>query len=708
MSTIYWNLKEIPIPEDAKRNAYDNQVSIYYKDWQGNRRRHVIGRAVTEKTMHPNSNFRFFYPALWREYYSEDANLQHEKHFGLYALHLGAGYGCGIYPLMHEDFGPESANAMMDYSMYTIDSRSSTTQLIQNSLYEQVLFSRCAWSDSWYSSFFSHKISAERIHAFKMHWLQQCADRGIRKVWLCVDGSNDDCLMQNSSLAAPGPAKSGKNVNIVSYIWAVEAETGRPVTWFVNSGGTHDVKAFPEIIKFLALSNIEVEGVILDRGFVSQDTLDLIEDLGLKFIMMLKTTTNGYCEMMLRHASKIHWQVRHVLQSHRNGLFGIVDKVKLFRSSPTEHYVGLFFDAKNGSTRSIHSIDKVLDEADRLRQILAENPNTNAVVEPKFRKYLSIERSGQKPEVSFDFDTWQRDVDSKGFSAIASSEQYSADELSKRYSMRQASETQFSLLKSQLNGNVIRVHSDAALESRFLCFFISAVLRTEIMLSCQSHQLDINDVLSKANSLRMVLMPDFQYHSVDGYSKQVLTVLNDFGILKEHFNTFLQEVNAAHCEQLFGSSLKQLPANKEPEVPKRRPGRPKGSKNKSTLAREAAEAAKKEAQADAPKRGPGRPKGSKNKSTLVREAAEAAKKEAQADAPKRGPSRPKGSKNKSTLVREAAEAAKKEAQAEVPKSAPDHPNGSNVESNTERDEQRLSHTTARKTGYDSRSSSRLT
>ena len=159
------------------------------------------------------------------------------------------------------------------------------------------------------------------------------------------------------------------------------------------------------------------------------------------------------------------------------------------------------------------------------------------------------------------------------------------------------------------------------------------------MLSCQSHQLDINDVLSKANSLRMVLMPDFQYHSIDGYSKQVLTVLNDFGILKEHFNTFLQEVNAAHCEQLFGSSLKQLPANKEPEVPKRGPGRPKGSKNKSTLAREA------------------------------------------------------------------AEAAKKEAQAEVPKSVPDHPNGCNVESNTERDEQKLSHTTARKTGYDSSSSS---
>ena len=48
-----------------------------------------------------------------------------------------------------------------------------------------------------------------------------------------------------------------------------------------------------------------------------------------------------------------------------------------------------------------------------------------------------------------------------------------------------------------------------------------------------------------------------------------------------------------------------------PEAPKRKPGRPKGSKNKKTLEREALLA-----QSLLPKRGPGRPKGSKNKKTL--------------------------------------------------------------------------------------------
>lgn len=63
------------------------------------------------------------------------------------------------------------------------------------------------------------------------------------------------------------------------------------------------------------------------------------------------------------------------------------------------------------------------------------------------------------------------------------------------------------------------------------------------------------------------------------------------------------------------------------DKPRRKPGRPKGSKNKKTLERErlAAEAAAKGVlPPEKVKRKPGRPKGSKNKATLEREAKEAA------------------------------------------------------------------------------------
>jgi hypothetical protein len=72
-----------------------------------------------------------------------------------------------------------------------------------------------------------------------------------------------------------------------------------------------------------------------------------------------------------------------------------------------------------------------------------------------------------------------------------------------------------------------------------------------------------------------------------------------------------------------GDAASPQPAAKEAK-PKRRPGRPKGSKNKKTLEREAEIERQKAAgtYVEPPKRRPGRPKGSKNKKTLEREAAE--------------------------------------------------------------------------------------
>ncbi|MGN8853274.1 hypothetical protein, partial [Anaerobiospirillum succiniciproducens] len=79
---------------------------------------------------------------------------------------------------------------------------------------------------------------------------------------------------------------------------------------------------------------------------------------------------------------------------------------------------------------------------------------------------------------------------------------------------------------------------------------------------------------------------------------------------------------------------------------KRKPGRPKGSKNKKTLERERHG----DTQALKPPAKRGRPLGRKNNKTLEREAAEAL-------LPPKPPAkigRPKGSKNKKTLEREAA------------------------------------------------------
>lgn len=59
MSHIYWELKEIPIPEEAYINTSDGRVFLINADGSGKKKRKVIGHATSMETMHPNDLFKW-------------------------------------------------------------------------------------------------------------------------------------------------------------------------------------------------------------------------------------------------------------------------------------------------------------------------------------------------------------------------------------------------------------------------------------------------------------------------------------------------------------------------------------------------------------------------------------------------------------------------------------------------------------------------
>ena len=456
--------------------------------------------------------------------------------------------------------------------MYSIRERSNTAQLFQEEMQDQMLFSRKPFSDSWYSKFFSSDLSDDRIHAFKTAWLKRCAQNGMKSVWLCIDGSNNDCEVSNSELVDVGHAKSHRETNIVSYIWAVDAHTGRPVTWFVNNGSMHDAKAIDEIVRFLAKSAIHVKGVILDRGFVSQDVFDLLEKKSMSYIVMLKSNTKGFMEMMSRHASSIRWKVEHFIKA---GIFGTTDHVKIFGSSPKNACTGLYFVGVRNTTKALKLMDKVITTADEIRAQIAKEPE-KAGISSEMQKYLTLvlDNDERPVGVAYNFENWQRDLDGLGYHAIVSSEDRSAKDIHELYQLRDVSEKQFSQLKSQLGGAATRVHSDPAIEARFAVAFIAAVLRTEIRLACELLELDTNEMIRKLDSAYLLRMPSGSYEEIHNHSTKCKRLFEHFALTIWHFEKFAQEIN----EQIVGpvyAQVRKVPVDEPSKI-----GRPLGSKNK--------------------------------------------------------------------------------------------------------------------------------
>lgn len=664
MGRIYRNLPAIPVPSNAHINGYDNRVFYEYKR-DGVRHKTAVGviASIEKRTMHANDNFRRLYPDLWTFHYGEAVPPASCIRVGLYGVTLAIGIQTQLYRLVQECFGPQHGNAIMDFAMYSIRERSNTAQLFPLEMKDQMLFSRKPLSDAWFSNLFAHGMTLDQIHKFRIAWLERCVAHGTKKVWLCIDGSNNDCAVKSSDLAQRGNAKSHNDTNIVSYMWAVEAETGRPITWFVNKGGMPDCKAVDEVIRFLTSTGIEVEGFIFDRGFGSQEVLDLVTEKQKNYIVMLKSNTNGFIEMVSRHADEIRWKARHAVSD--DGIFGIADSVKVFESSKAPSCTALFFVGMANAARFIKLMGKIRSAARKLSSdITAKVGNPDKIKVPaEMKKYLqlvkaTIEDKEKVIDVKIDYEAWQQEADSYGFHAIASSQQRSAEEIHSLYQLRDVSEKQYAALKSQLAGDVTRVHSDESIQSRFAVCFIASIIRTELLLQCQSMKLNINEMLRKLDDVHMTRMTGGVYEAVRSHSADVAALLAKYGIKFEHLQHFAREINEQDVN--LNDQERTLP-NAEP--PRR--GRKKGSKNKKTLEREArqkAEAAEAAAAAAAaglpapedlpekPKRGPGRPKGSKNKKTLARLAAIAAG--VIVVPPKRKPGRPKGSKNKKTLERE--------------------------------------------------------
>ena len=645
MAHIYWELHEIPRPENSYLNHNDGRVFLMADDGSGKSKRKVIGHATSETMMHPNELYKFLYPAEWERQYQEKSYLAHELHIGMYMLSLGIGHATNLYPILHEIYGPLFANAIMDYAMYSILDRSDTTQLFTDRMSKEVLFSKEAYSDTWYSDMFRYHMSEDANHQFRLLWLMECARRGVTNVWLSIDGSNNDCAIQDGDFAGKGKAKSHHNANIVSYIWAVDATTGRPVTYQVNNGGMVDSKAFQKIITILKGAGITVDGVILDRGFCTHDVLVAIQECGYPYILMLKSDTYGHTQMLQKHAGDIRWKVCNVVSE--DGIFGTKAKGKIFGNHPEEANLYLYFDGLNGADRSVTLISKVIKGADQMRKAIAAGEKP--CVPKGLASYLTLDTQDGKYAIGFKYSEWQQAIDEKGFYSIASSEDIEPAQMHKIYHLRDASEKQYMVMKSQLGFDVTRVHFTESLLAKFAVCFVAAIIRSEIMIACREQELDTNKMIREIDRISLVLMPDGTYSEINNLSLRQGQLLNVFKVPTGELSAFATDVNRrlsnpinSQFHQLpdsFALSVKRRrgrppkPKDETKQVlPKRKPGRPKGSKNKKTLEREANAIS-------VPKRKPGRPKGSKNKKTLEREALAA-------KPPKRGPGRPKGSKNK--------------------------------------------------------------
>ena len=235
-------------------------------------------------------------------------------------------------------------------------------------------------------------------------------------MWLGIDGSNNDCEARRSFLAKFGfPKSHNKNKTIVGYMYAVDAETGRPVTYFTYEGSVPDSPAFQRMATFLGGFDIDIEGVILDRGFAVEEVFRTIDENGWKYVVMLPSDTYAHVKMTDEYSETIRWKSRYILADEV--LFGISDKKKLFGNHDRISTICTYFDGSNGSIQSVRISKKILSAKKKVEAAI--RAGKRASVGKDLRKYLSIEGEGPGRKVACHFDEWDKSMAGKGYFSLA-------------------------------------------------------------------------------------------------------------------------------------------------------------------------------------------------------------------------------------------------------------------------------------------------
>ena len=458
-------------------------------------KRVTIGYAFNGTEMHPNDRFKDYFGEIWSRVTNEKPIARFKK-VGLYAAVNLICKSTQLRNFLNLCLGDSLADAVLDYAMFSIKCHTDATSQFEDRMREEFLFSNTPYSDSWYSDFFNNKFSREAVLNLKKLWAQHCVkDLGVREVWLCIDGSNDDCHSKGVELAEKGHAKSHLNTDIVSFSYAV-TEAGLPVTFDIYRGGMVDGKAMQGIINFLTECKIKVKGVTLDRGYCDETCVSFLRNNNIEFEIMLKGNTSGYVNAVEELGEVIKFNTDYLVEDAC--MFAAQSRFKIFNSSEQQDYITIFYDYVNAAERIADLQKKMFKEKNRLIECIANGEDAPKVAE-KYKELLSIEKVGDLSTVVINKEELQKSIQKKGLSGIASSTPETPSQINRRYVCRNSSETQYMFLKTQLGYGAMRVHYTQGLIAKFTVAFVASIIRYQLEQIAVKLGRSTNKILNELN-----------------------------------------------------------------------------------------------------------------------------------------------------------------------------------------------------------------
>ena len=217
-------------------------------------------------------------------------------------------------------------------------------------------------------------------------------------------------------------------------------------------------------------------GFILDRGYYSQSNINYLDKNKYEFIMMIKNSN----PLLKKEYLGFEDDINHFINNHN--VFGKTIKAKLNESDKKTRYFNIYysddlkFSDKYDITSKVELYTNELDEIISSKKLITKDGLSK--YEDFFK--LSYDINGYFKGYKLDSKKVNDKLSKCGYFMIISSKDLGAKKILDIYRNRDSVEKIFRALKSSLDYEHFRVHSDSSLKAKTHITFIASIIRNEI------------------------------------------------------------------------------------------------------------------------------------------------------------------------------------------------------------------------------------
>jgi len=310
--------------------------------------------------------------------------------------------------------------------------------------------------------------------------------RATGKRWLGIDSTSLTYLGKSLADAKRGKNKEHDLDDQINMLVVYDLDGGQPVYYRKMPGNIPDTRTIRVTLQELQACGFSNLCFVFDRGYVSEEVLEMLVKNRCKFVMMAKAA-----DSQIRRAIKSLKQdemASHCNWIDKHGIYGKVFDYKFDVTVKGEKTpVGtmkfcLFFDPEWQGEKKKRLDAKVSEMERQLENIKADGQRLDEADIAALGEYFDLKLTAGKKLKSYELeeDRLSKEISLTGFFAVItncmSPSRHDLSEILDIYGLRPEQEKAFMFVKSEQEGRRFRTSTEASTDGRIFIQFIALIL----------------------------------------------------------------------------------------------------------------------------------------------------------------------------------------------------------------------------------------